>query len=204
MGVSLMEKGKVVYFSASWCSICPKAIPMFLGVAQEFPEVVLEHVDADVNAPQVIQYNIKSLPTFLFLYNGVEVSRVVGGVGPDVIREYFKGLKNLTVSNIFENMSPEQMAEDINTVMTGVTNSPALTETVLRIQKYIKQQEAGSNWMAAALSDEGCPDDWGWIPSGEYEHPFQECGACLKQERHNENVKACIRKYSLKLGNEPK
>ena len=73
--------GKVVVdFWASWCKPCKTMAPVFadFSTKPEFAGIEFVKVEADPNPAVLTAYGIKSLPTFLLLKDGREVSRVVG------------------------------------------------------------------------------------------------------------------------------
>lgn len=78
-----VPKLAVLKFSAEWCRPCHACKPAFLALKQDFAEnVEFFEVDVDRDAHGVADvYRIVSVPTFVVLFEGAEVARVVG---PDV------------------------------------------------------------------------------------------------------------------------
>ncbi|KFG61576.1 thioredoxin-like protein TLP1 [Toxoplasma gondii TgCatPRC2] len=72
---------KVVQFSASWCGPCRQVTPTIEGWSEKMPasEVQFFHVDIDECPELAEEYDISSVPTFLFFKNGKKVNTVVGG-----------------------------------------------------------------------------------------------------------------------------
>ncbi|CBZ53869.1 hypothetical protein NCLIV_036510 [Neospora caninum Liverpool] len=72
---------KVVQFSASWCGPCRQVTPTIEGWSEKMPsnEVQFFHVDIDECPELAEEYDISSVPTFLFFKNGKKVSTVLGG-----------------------------------------------------------------------------------------------------------------------------
>lgn len=66
---------KILYFTAKWCGPC-KAMAPVVAEAQTFLNI--EKVDAEENPSIVSQYNVRTVPTFVYLQNGQEVGRRSG------------------------------------------------------------------------------------------------------------------------------
>ncbi|CAH8499834.1 unnamed protein product [Dicrocoelium dendriticum] len=63
------EKLIVVDFYAEWCPPCQKISPIFEELANQFQDVCFVKVDVDANRPTSKEYNIKCMPTFVFMKN---------------------------------------------------------------------------------------------------------------------------------------
>jgi thioredoxin 1 len=63
---------EVLKFSASWCTPC-KVMTATLKDAEGVKEI-----DIDQNRELAIEYNVRSVPTLVFLKDGVEVERTKG------------------------------------------------------------------------------------------------------------------------------
>ncbi|XP_078149277.1 thioredoxin H-type-like [Carex rostrata] len=74
------EAGKIVVidFTATWCGPCRFIGPIFVELSKKFPNLVFLKVDVDEQADVAKQYNVEAMPTFLFLKNGAEESKIVG------------------------------------------------------------------------------------------------------------------------------
>ncbi len=73
----------LVAFTANWCEICQKLLPVLEKTAQEYTEeLVSGWVDGDANYDLLVQLNVKKFPTLLFFIDGEEVARSEG-VHPD-------------------------------------------------------------------------------------------------------------------------
>ena len=57
-------KPRVLIFGATWCPRCPtdKAVQK---LANDFPAVIVEHIDVDRRAALAKFYHVKQLPTFI-------------------------------------------------------------------------------------------------------------------------------------------
>ena len=89
-GVSL------IFFHASWCSICQAQRPAVTEVAtdQELSEVFFGEVEYD-DYPDILEYyNVEGFPVMVVLKNGAEVSRLNGGGHSST------DIKNLVLENL--------------------------------------------------------------------------------------------------------
>mmetsp|Transcript_50753 Transcript_50753/g.142685 ORF Transcript_50753/g.142685 Transcript_50753/m.142685 type:complete len:165 (-) Transcript_50753:98-592(-) len=78
----------VIDFSAQWCGPCKQIAPHYEALAAEHMppiacpleerSVIFMKVDVDEVRDASAQFNVKSLPTFVFLKGGKEVSRFEG------------------------------------------------------------------------------------------------------------------------------
>jgi thioredoxin 1 len=73
------SKGQVVIdFSATWCGPCQRIGPIYAGLEHTFPSITFLKVDVDDAEELSESYSIQSLPTFVFLNNGVVYHRIEG------------------------------------------------------------------------------------------------------------------------------
>ena len=78
---------KLIKFEASWCNQC-KALKFTLDkVMKDFSDVTLEVVDCDEHEDIAKKYNIRNLPTLIYLKNNEEVGRIFGSVPASKIVE---------------------------------------------------------------------------------------------------------------------
>lgn len=68
----------VIDFFATWCGPCKMIAPELERMAKDFPNVVFLKVDVDQNGDVSRSYGVAAMPTFVFLKNHREVSRVQG------------------------------------------------------------------------------------------------------------------------------
>lgn len=80
-------KGAVIEFGAPWCGFCKKALPLMEKLSSQYPHISFFYVDTNDQACSALasQYNIRSLPTFVFIYNDNERERIIG-FNPDEIK----------------------------------------------------------------------------------------------------------------------
>lgn len=70
----------VIMFGASWCGPCKMYFPIFFNyaVACEYTDVAFAYYDVDDNSDLVMEYEISSLPTTIFIKYQQLVARTVG------------------------------------------------------------------------------------------------------------------------------
>jgi len=70
----------MIVFSASWCGPCR----VYKGIYEQFlaanGNVQIERIDIDSNKKLTEQYNVRSVPSTVFLRNGVEIGQISGVV----------------------------------------------------------------------------------------------------------------------------
>jgi thioredoxin 1 len=73
------DKLVVVDFWAEWCAPCRQLSPTLAGLAGEYAEQIrVAKVDADASPQLAAKYNVRALPTLLFVKNGQVASSLVG------------------------------------------------------------------------------------------------------------------------------
>ncbi|GFT18364.1 thioredoxin [Nephila pilipes] len=85
------DKLVVVDFHATWCGPCKMIAPFFQELAEEHPDVVFLKVDVDDVEDVAGQYNVSSIPKFVFIKNKNQVNEMLGADK--------ENLKNLVVEN---------------------------------------------------------------------------------------------------------
>lgn len=82
----------LVKFHATWCSPCKKMEPLLHKLEEEFTGIKFISVDIDQLPSFSKRFLVKSLPTILFLKDGVEINRVVGVSLIEPIRKILREL----------------------------------------------------------------------------------------------------------------
>lgn len=78
----------VIDFSASWCGPCKMIGPIIEEVSEEYEDkVIVGKVDVDNNDEAVAKYEIRNIPTILFIKNGEIVDKVVGVIPKELLIE---------------------------------------------------------------------------------------------------------------------
>ena len=81
---------EILYFTAGWCQPCQTFKPIMESLSFELP---IRVIDVDSNRTLASQYNVRSIPTTLFLSNGTVVDTVVGVRQASEIRSIFDGIQ---------------------------------------------------------------------------------------------------------------
>ena len=75
---------QIIYFSAEWCGPCKNFKPIMESVSNSIP---VQFVDIDQNPTLAAQYNIRSIPTLIFLKDGQEVNKKPGVLSESQVKE---------------------------------------------------------------------------------------------------------------------
>jgi thioredoxin 1 len=68
----------VLYFTADWCNPCKKVRPVVDEINREYSDAKFITIDADTELELVEKFGIRSVPTFILIDDGKEVSRTTG------------------------------------------------------------------------------------------------------------------------------
>jgi thiol-disulfide isomerase/thioredoxin len=66
----------IKYVSAEWCAPCKSFWPVVQEICASIPNVNL--IKLDVNNPEIIDMNIRSVPTLLYYKNGQLIYKSIG------------------------------------------------------------------------------------------------------------------------------
>jgi len=88
-----MSSIKVIKFGAVWCGPCKVLSNVWKDVTASTPDVEFVSIDIDEDPDAVKTYSVKSVPTLVYLKDGVEVFRSVGLVTKDSIIKKIAELK---------------------------------------------------------------------------------------------------------------
>ena len=75
---------QIIYFSSTWCQPCKNFKPIMESVSTSIP---VQFVDIDQNPTLAAQYNIRSIPTLIFLKDGQEVNKKPGVLSESQVKE---------------------------------------------------------------------------------------------------------------------
>jgi thiol-disulfide isomerase/thioredoxin len=68
----------ILYFTADWCHPCKKVKPIVEELNRESADVKFQVIDADLELELVKSFEVRSVPTFIVLEDGVEIKRTSG------------------------------------------------------------------------------------------------------------------------------
>jgi len=80
-GQILSAPKAIVDFGSPGCPHCVAFKPIFEAVAAQYPDILFASVNTDNYQQYAATYQVSGLPTVVFLANGKEVDRMVGGAG---------------------------------------------------------------------------------------------------------------------------
>lgn len=79
----------LIDFYAEWCGPCKVMKPIFSELEEEMSsQVEFKKVDVDADGNEASKYGVVSIPTFVILKNGVEVSRRTGAMPKQVLKDW--------------------------------------------------------------------------------------------------------------------
>lgn len=76
--VKSTNKVVVVDFMAEWCGPCRALSPVLDGLLKTHPDIELVKVDIDESSELTERFEVRSVPTLVFMKNGLEVERTLG------------------------------------------------------------------------------------------------------------------------------
>jgi thioredoxin 2 len=76
---------KILKFEASWCGPCQSLSKSLEGVDLGLE---VEKIDIDADTPRAVKFNIRSVPTMVYMRNDKEVSRIVGAQAVSDIQKW--------------------------------------------------------------------------------------------------------------------
>jgi thioredoxin 1 len=68
----------ILYFTADWCNPCKKVKPIVEELNRESADVRFQMIDADLEIDLVKLYEVRAVPTFIVLEDGLEIKRASG------------------------------------------------------------------------------------------------------------------------------
>jgi thioredoxin 1 len=77
----------IYYFTADWCNPCKKVKPIVEEMNRE-NLIKFQMIDVDSEMELVKRFDIKSVPTFILIEDGVEVKRITGAQTKDQLEKF--------------------------------------------------------------------------------------------------------------------
>lgn len=84
---------KILKFEAEWCGQCKALAPILNKVLENHTDITLTTIDIETEEETTLKYNIRNLPTLVFIKDDIEVGRTSGVLTTDMlenkIREFY-------------------------------------------------------------------------------------------------------------------
>lgn len=81
---------KILKFEAEWCGQCKALAPILKKVLENHTDITLTTIDIETEEEITIKYNIRNLPTLVFIKDNVEVGRTSGVLTADILEDKIK------------------------------------------------------------------------------------------------------------------
>ena len=81
----------VFYFTADWCSPCKKVKPIVEELNREQTEANFQIIDVDIEMELAKSFQVKSVPTFILMKDGIEINRITGAQTRDSLIGFING-----------------------------------------------------------------------------------------------------------------
>ena len=84
---------KILKFEAEWCGQCKALAPILKKVLENHTDITLTTIDIETEEEITLKYNIRNLPTLVFIKDNIEVGRTSGVLTANMlenkIREFY-------------------------------------------------------------------------------------------------------------------
>ena len=81
---------RILKFEAEWCGQCKVLTPILKRVLENHTDITLTTVDIETNEETTLKYNIRNLPTLVFIKDSIEVGRTSGVLTADMLENKIK------------------------------------------------------------------------------------------------------------------
>jgi thioredoxin 1 len=81
----------VFYFTADWCNPCKKVKPIVEELNREQTEANFQIIDVDIEMEMAKSFQVKSVPTFILMKDGIEINRITGAQTRDSLIGFING-----------------------------------------------------------------------------------------------------------------
>lgn len=77
----------ILYFTADWCHPCAKTRPIVEELNRESPDIKFQIIDSDIEAALAKSFEVRSIPTFIVIKDGKEITRATGSQTKEQLQE---------------------------------------------------------------------------------------------------------------------
>ena len=81
---------RILKFEAEWCGQCKVLTPILKRVLENHTDITLTTVDIETEEETTLKYNIRNLPTLVFIKDDIEVGRTSGVLTADILEDKIK------------------------------------------------------------------------------------------------------------------
>ena len=81
---------RILKFEAEWCGQCKVLTPILKRVLENHTDIILTTVDIETEEETTLKYNIRNLPTLVFIKDDIEVGRTSGVLTADMLENKIK------------------------------------------------------------------------------------------------------------------
>ena len=81
---------RILKFEAEWCGQCKALSPILKRVLENHTDITLTTVDIEIEEETTLKYNIRNLPTLVFIKDSIEVGRISGVLTADTLENKIK------------------------------------------------------------------------------------------------------------------
>ena len=81
---------RILKFEAEWCGQCKVLTPILKRVLENHTDITLTTADIETEEETTLKYNIRNLPTLVFIKDNIEVGRTSGVLTADILENKIK------------------------------------------------------------------------------------------------------------------
>ena len=81
---------RILKFEAEWCGQCKVLTPILKRELENHTDITLTTVDIETEEETTLKYNIRNLPTLVFIKDSIEVGRTSGVLTADILEDKIK------------------------------------------------------------------------------------------------------------------
>ena len=75
---------RILKFEAEWCGQCKALAPILKRVLENHTDITLTTVDIETEEETTLKYNIRNLPTLVFIKDNIDEGRTSGVITANV------------------------------------------------------------------------------------------------------------------------